>query len=889
MQRPNPDKLLKRAQEEEHHEERGRLKIYLGAAPGVGKTHEMLHDALEQRDKGLDVVVGVAESHGRHEVQNLLKHFEMLPKKAIEYHGKTLLEFDLALALKRHPGLILIDEMAHSNAPLMRHKKRWQDIKELLDRGIDVYTTLNVQHIESLNDDVSQIIHAPIKETVPDSMIEMADTIELVDIPPEELIKRLQEGKVYIPKQAEIAAELFFRKGNLTALRELALRVTAERVGAEVLLYRQGQGIRHIWPSQEKILVCVGPGAESLKLIRAAKRMVSGFHTRWIAVYVDVPRIKSAEEKRNLAIQNLRFAEQLGAETRILTGFDIVKEVMNFAREQNVTLIMIWKHVERRLRDLFFRNLADEILRNSGEIDVYIMTGMRTVKKVWKQKIESTKKESPWMAYGLSVAIVVVTTIINFALSAYLRPSNLIMVYLLGVTIVALMGKTGPSILATVLSVLLYDFFFIPPYYTFGITDLPYFLTLIIMLIVAQVISQLTILIRQQAKLAHLTEHQTSALYMLSRQLASSRGVDVILKTGICYIADIFECEVIALMPEDDHLVIRATCRTNQILNEKELSIAKWVYELGQKAGLGTDSLPFSDALYLPLLGSQGVIGVLRMLPLYKERLVSPEQVNLLEACANQIALALEVDRFQEQTKKTEMKSETDRARTLLLKSVSHDLRAPLIAIIGAASTEIEMAKKLDASAIEKIGKEIYYEADELNRLINNLLQINYLEAGEIKLQKQLLSLNDLIASVVNAVSKRLGKRVIHIEVPDHLPLIPFDRTLMHEVLVNLIDNAEKFTPKSTPIEITVNVEKDKVVVSVIDHGPGIMLDEINKLFEKFYRGRLLKEERGLGLGLAICRSIIKAHGGEIWAENGKKDGAIFRFSLPLPQESRAT
>jgi two-component system sensor histidine kinase KdpD len=403
--RQSPETFLQRAEEEENRQNKGKLKIYLGAAPGVGKTYTMLKDALAERDKGLDVVVGVVESHGRSEIDKMLQNLEALPRKSITYRDKTFTEFDLDAALNRDPGLLLVDEMAHTNAPGTRHEKRWQDIKELLDRGIDVYTTLNVQHIESLNDDVAQIIQIPIKETVPDSMLEMADTIELVDLPPETLLKRLKEGKVYFPEQAQIAAENFFRKGNLIALRELALRITAELVSTQVLLYRQGKGITHIWPIKDKILVCVGPGPESLKLIRGAKRLAVSLQAEWLAVYIDTAKGQSANETRNKAIQNLRFAEQLGADQiHILTGFDIVKEILNFAKEQNITQIMIWKRIRTRWRDVFFRNLADEIVRNSGEIDVYIMTGEREPETPLKNTLPK-KKNIPWKNYVFSILI----------------------------------------------------------------------------------------------------------------------------------------------------------------------------------------------------------------------------------------------------------------------------------------------------------------------------------------------------------------------------------------------------------------------------------------------------------------------------------------------------
>ncbi len=881
--RPSPEKLLKQVQEEERQEKRGKLKIYLGAAPGVGKTFTMLRDALEKRAQGLDVVIGIVESHGRKEIKAMMKELETLPLQEIEYREKKLSDFNLDATLKRNPGLILIDEMAHTNAPNLRHTKRWQDIKEILDRGIDVYTTLNVQHIDSLNDVVAQIIHNRITETVPDSMIEMADTIELVDLPPEDLLQRLHEGKVYFPQQAELAIENFFRKGNLIALRELALRVTAERVGAQVILYRQDQNIKHIWPTKEKILVCVGSGPQSAKAIRTARRMATSLQAEWTAVHIDTPYVTPSDEQRNYTTQNLRLAEQLGAETRTLTGFDIVKEIMSFCREQNITKIIIGKRVQPRLRDFLFRNLADEIVRSSGEIDVYIIHDRLITSEPLKTSTTTPRKPVfSWAIYGITAGIVMLATAIDSILYPYLHASNLILIYLLGVTFVALFGQMGPAIFASVLSVLAYKFFFIPPFFTFLTTDLQYVLTLVVMLLVSQIISHLTIMTRRQTEIAQLTEKRTATLHALSRQLASTRGVDKLLETAVSYISDVFDSEVLALLPEDNHLKIRARYRTEKILTEKEQGVAQWVYDLGQMAGLGTDTLPYSDAIYVPLFASKETIGVLRVRPLQLNQLFSSDQMHMLEACAHQVALALEVDRLQEQAKKSELQTETDRARSALLQSVSHDLRTPLAAVMGAANTLIEMSHELDAEHVKKFGKNIYFESEQLNRLINNLLQMTYLEAESVHLQKEPGSLQDVIQLVIHASNKKLGSRPILVHLPENLPAVPFDHTLIQEVFINLIDNAMKFTPPLSPIEISAVLERDKVIVSVEDNGPGIVADEVNFLFEKFYRGRMLTTERGLGLGLAICRSIIKAHGGEIWAENRPAKGAAFRFSLPL-------
>jgi len=875
--RRDPQHLLHRVQEEERKGKRGKLKIYLGAAPGVGKTHEMLNDAIQERQKGLDIVVGVVETHGRKDVEAMLHHLEILPKQEIEYHGKNLLEFDLDGALKRNPGLILIDEMAHENAPGSRHAKRWQDIKELLDRGVNVYTTLNVQHIESLSDDVAQIINAPIKETVPDSMIEMADTIELVDLPPEELLIRLQEGKVYFPAQAVLAAEHFFRLGNLIALRELALRVTAERVGAEVLLYRQGVGIKYIWPVRDKILVCVGPKPESLTLIRAAKRIANSLQAEWIAVYVDTPKMQLKENNRNNAIQSLRLAQELGAETRILTGIDIVKEIMNFAHERNVTQIMTWKNVRPSWRQFFFRDMSDDIVRNCGEIDVYIMTGEPSLSS--SKKTPYRKQPLQRRLYALAMASVVMCTLINFILDPFLANSSLIMVYLLGVTFVATYGAMGPSILTSIFSVLAYDYFFVNTFYGFSVPDFQYLFTLVVMLLVAQIISHLTILSRRQIEAVRQIEYQTSALYTLSHQLSNTRGVDKLLDIGTRYLAKTFNCDVLALLPINNRLEVHGA--KDKPLNDKEQSIAQWVYDLGQMAGLGTETLSFSNALYVPLLGSQGPVGVFRIQPTTKE-LFTPEQLRLIEACANQVALAIEVDRLQDKERKSELMSESSGAYNSLLNSISHDLRTPLISVVASASTLVEMGDMLERSNIIDIGKTIYYETEQLNRLINNLLQISYLESKNVNIERTPYSIKKIIDHTVKLSGRKINDRELTIDVPDHIPKVTCDHALIGEVLLNLLDNAVKFTPANSPITISAHVTGNNLVVSVEDKGPGIVTDEVNRLFEKYYRGRLLTAERGLGLGLAICRIVIEVHGGYIWAENLNDGGAAFRFTLPL-------
>lgn len=879
--RQDPEQILKRIQAEELQEKRGKFKIYLGAAPGVGKTYTMLQDAQGKLNQGIDVVVGVVETHGRKDIEKLMQNFEVLPLLKTKYKGIELEEFDLDEALKRNPALILMDELAHSNISGLRHSKRWQDIKELLDRGIDVYTTLNVQHIESLNNDVSGIIHAPIKETVPDSMLDLADTIELVDLPPEDLLKRLQDGKVYFPEQADIAKDRFFRKGNLIALRELALRITAERVGAQVLLYRQGQGIQHIWSSSEKILVCVGPGPECLKLIRAARRLATSLQAPWLAVYVDSQRLKIKEEDRNNAIKNLRAAEQLGAQTAILSGVDLVKEIISYAREQNISLIMVWKHITPRWQSFWRKHLSDEILRSSQEINVYIITGSVNEEEQNKPSVILNKLPLSYV-YTFSVLMVALTTIICFLLYKYLNTRNLSLIYVAALMGFSLLGRIGPSILAAVLSAFAYFWFFYPDIFNKSFANLVFLFLLIVMITLVQVISNLTIIARKQADAARAAERKATALNRLSQQLASARGVSKLLEIGAAYIADFFISNVMVLTPEDHQLMVRVSVGSGRVLDTKEQGVAQWVFDLGQVAGLGTDTLSQAEAIYVPLLATQGVMGVIRVKPKHPENLFTPDQMHFLETCANQLALTIEVDQLQEQRKQIEIEQEIDHTRSVLLQSVSQDLRAPIAAIMLTANTQMHLAESLTPQRVQALGRAIYTETEQLNRLINNLLQITYLESNAIELQKEPASLSSLITKVVHAARGKLGHTPIYIQIPVEIPPIHLDKILMEGVFQNLLDNALKFAPQGETIAILVSLSEENVIVSVEDRGPGIYGDEVSRLFEKFYRGRMLTSKRGLGLGLAICRMIIEAHGGSIWAENRDGGGAAFKFTLPL-------
>lgn len=883
--RKSPDALLKVANAEENQKNRGSLKIYLGASPGVGKTYSMLQDAHQKLAHGLDVVVGVVESHGREDIIKLLDGLEILPQQEIDYKGRMLKEFDLDGALRRNPGIILIDEMAHTNVGEQRHAKRWQDIKEILDRGIDVYTTLNVQHVESLNNEVCGIIDAQIRETVPDSMIEMADTIELVDLPPEELINRLQAGKVYFPSQAVIAKDHFFKKGNLTALRELALRLTAARVGAQVLLSRQGESVRHIWSSRDKILVCVSSDQESLKLIRSARRLANTLQAEWVAVYIDSPRTRVTDDERNVAIKNLKVAEQLGAETRVISGFDVVKEIMQCAREENCTVIMLWKHIRPRLFSFLRRSLADEVVRASYEINVYIMTGETDYQH--NNQLATSRTNKIKRMYLIAAAAVASATLVNWLLQSYVTPKTLIIVYLVAITLVSLLGRFGPALLASFASICVYISLFFPELLNFSSTNTEYLLALIVVILLTQVISYLTVLTRNQANTARLAEKQASDLHILSRKMSHVRGTKNLLNIAAKYVEDLFDSEFTALVPENGTLKVIVSTDQDFILDKKESGVAEWVYELGQKAGMGTDTLAMAEALYLPLIASEGTIGVIRVKPNNPKSLFTPDQMNFMQTCLTQIAMAIEAERYQEDKKQVEIEEQLDNARQIVLKSVTQDLRAPLASIMLTASSQMQMARTIEVNKIREFGENIYMAAEQLSVLINNLLEINALELGAFEIHKGKVELKELINQLLVELRNKLGKHPVYIKVANEIPSLYLDKKIISDILNNLLDNAVKFTPKDKPIEIIAELSQGRVVVSVADHGPGILIGDIDRVFDKFYRGsRIVSEARGLGIGLAICKVLIEAHGGKIWAENRKGGGAIFSFTIPIEQES---
>ncbi|WP_437648766.1 DUF4118 domain-containing protein [Sorangium sp. So ce362] len=885
--RPDPEALLAAAREEEERERKGKLKIFFGAAPGVGKTFAMLKAARSLREEGVDVVVGWVETHGRAETEALLDELPQLPRLQaieVEHRGRTLRDFDLEAALKRRPKLLVVDELAHTNAPGLRHPKRWQDVLDLLDAGIDVHTTVNVQHIESLNDVVAQVTGVVVRETVPDSMIERADEIELIDLPPDDLLERLREGKVYLSEQIERAASSFFRKGNLIALRELALRRTAECVDGQMRGYMRAHGIQQTWAVAERIVVCVGPSPMSARLIRATRRMAGSLKAEWHAVYVQTPaQARLSEADRGRVDRNLALAERLGASTVQLHGAEVAAEVLRYARRHNVSKIVVGKPTHPRWKDLVYGSLLDDLVRQSGGIDVYVIQGTAEA----RQPDPGPPERRPVrpLAYAWSACVVALCTLVSWLMHPFSDLANLIMVYLLGVVFVASRFGRGPAVVASVLGIAAFDFFFVRPYLTFAVGDLRYLLTFAIMLIVALFIAGLTARIRRQAASAGEREQRTAALYAMSRELTALRGIDKLSLAAARHVRDVFEADAAVLLPgPDGRLAVRAGTAEDLASSEEERAVAEWAYARGKSAGAGTDTLPSAGAMHLPLEGSSGPIGVLSVRPRLPSSFLDLSRRELLGAFATQTALALERALLAREAQGAQLRAQAEELRNALLSSVSHDLRTPLATITGAAGALLDDGDEgaaLGPAARRDLTQTVLEEAQRLERLVRNLLDMTRLESGALAVKKEWLPLEEVVGAALNRVEERLEGREVSIELDRATGLVPMDGVLIEQVLINLIENALKYSPAGSPIAIRGFTEGDAAMLEVMDRGQGIAPGEEEAVFEKFYRGRG-HGRQGLGLGLTICRGIVAAHGGRITAENRPHGGAIFRVVLPI-------
>lgn len=883
--RPDPDALLRQVAWDERQAGRGQLTIFFGAAPGVGKTYAMLEVArAEMEQEKRDVVVGVVETHGRYETAALLLGLEILPQRKVNYRGIELGEFDLDAALRRRPELILVDELAHTNAEGSRHPKRWHDVDELLDAGIDVFATMNVQHVESLNDLIAKITGVVVRETVPDSVLERAHELKLVDLPPDDLLDRLREGKVYVPAQAQRAIENFFKKGNLIALRELALRQTAERVDAQMRAFRRAQGIEESWSAADQILVAVSPSPYSQRITRAARRMAGALHARWFAVSVE-PRSGGTLSKASQArlSQNLRLAEQLGAEVVTLTGESAADEILRFARERGITKIIVGKPRAHRFRDRFRSSLVDEIVRRGGEIDVVVTAGDRGP----EESVPEGPTGEPVAVSGLLAAafVSVISSALGFVLFGREQLHNVVMLYLLGILLISSRYGLVPSIFAAFLSVAGFDFFFIPPFFTFAVADLRHTVSFGVMFLVAVLTSGLTARVKSQAQAARDREARTQALYELTRELASTQETERVIEVSVRHLERVFQSRVSAFFPDRDGSLVRVPASSSLgAPSDHDTGVAQWVWSNRREAGLGTSTLPSNPARFVPLVASGGIVGVLALRPQQPNRFESIDQQRQVDAFAVQIALAMERVELAEETHKARREMEKEQLRSSLLSSVSHDLRTPLAVITGSASTLVEGGESIDGATRLELVKTVLEEAERLNRLIRNLLDMTRLESGAVNLKKEWVPLEEVIGAALNRQRERLAGRPVQVDLPPEMPLVSFDPVLIEQVLINLLENAAKYSEGS--IEIRGTLLAAEVVVEVADRGPGIPHGEEIRIFDKFHRAVREGSPGGVGLGLAICRAIVVAHSGKIWAQNREGGGASFRFSLPIGENA---
>jgi two-component system sensor histidine kinase KdpD len=893
--RPDPDALLARVQREEAKARRGKLKIFLGACAGVGKTYAMLSDAREEKARGTDIVIGVVETHGRSETAALTEGLERVPLREVTHKGATLKEFDLDAALARMPSIVLVDELAHTNAPGSRHPKRWQDVEELLAAGIDVYTTLNVQHLESLNDVVGQITGIRVFETLPDKVLEEADDVELVDLPPDELIERLHEGKVYVPEQARHAVDNFFRKGNLIALRELALRRTAERVDAQMRDYRAGAGIRAAWPAAERILVTVGPRSDAEHLVRAARRLATALEAEWTALYIETPGLQRLPEPdRDRILRALRLAEELGGKSVVVGGGDVASAVLEFARAQNITRILVGRPHRRGWRKWIVGSTADHIVAGAHDLEVAVIGTEARPTALPAGMIVQTRealgitrpKKRRWQAYLAGAAVVAAVTLVGLPARGAFELSNIAMIYLLGVAAVALYLGRGPSVLASVLSVAAFDFFFVPPFHTFAVADVQYFLTFAVMLAVGILISDLAARVRLQARIAGYREERASALYDMSRELAATEKLDDIVRIAVNHVNKVFAGQVVVLLPDTAGRVRYPRGKSMfGSLHGADLSIAQWVYDHGKPAGLGTDTLAGSDTLFVPLVTPSKTIGVLGILPANPRRVFVPEQRRLLDTFSSQIAVAIERAQAAQAARAAELRAETESVRNALLSAISHELRTPLATIVGASSSLAEPPEGLSEAARRELARGVVEEARRMSEVIAKVLDLARLQAGATRVHMEWHPIEEVIGAALARLATRLTRHRVTTRVQTKNRLARIDAVLIEQVLINLLENAAKYTPPGSNIDIAAEYSYGDLVITVTDDGPGLPRGQEDKIFDKFHRGAPETAPGGTGLGLAICKAIVEAHGGRISAENIPAGGAMFQFRIPQDVE----
>jgi two-component system, OmpR family, sensor histidine kinase KdpD len=889
LKRPSPEALLEAARREESRA--GKLKIFVGAAPGVGKTYAMLQQARARKRDGYDVVIGVVETHGRKETEALLEGLEILPRRTIDYKGQPLDEMDIDAILARRPEIALVDELAHTNAPGSRHPKRYLDAAELLDRGINVYTTVNIQHIESLNDVVAQITHVRVRETVPDSIFDRADAVELVDLTPDDLIERLKEGKVYVTGQAQRALEHFFSPTNLTALRELALRRTAERVDEQLLSQMQARAIEGPWAAGDRILVCISEDPRAAGLVRYTKRLADRLHAPWTALYVESPRsLQLNEEERDRIADTLRLAVTLNGEAVTIPGGTrrIADDVLAYAHANNVTHIVIGKTTRSRWFEMLHGSVVHELVRRSGNISVHVIAGEELsadpIPRKTVRTAEVTRSLDP-RSYLAALAAVAIALGVNETIQPWLGIENVDLVFMTAILAVAVRFGLWPSLFASVAASLAYNFFFLPPIYTFTITDPNNVAAFVFFTLMAILVSNVAARVRTQAVAATARANTTESLYAFSRKLASVGTLDDVLWATAYQTALMLKVRVVLLLPENGAIAVKAGYPPEDMLDDADLAAAKWAWQNDRSAGRGSDTLPGAKRLFIPMRTGRGPIGVVGIDSDKPGPLLTPDERRLLDALVDQGALAIERVHLVEDMDRVKRAAETDRLRSALLTSISHDLRTPLAAILGAAGTMRDLGAKLSDAQKADLLATIIEESERLNRFIANLLDMTKLESGAIVPNTAPQDLREIIGSALRRAAKILAGHPVTLDFAADLPMLALDAVLFEQVLFNLLDNAAKYSVPGSAIVIRAWRDDALVALQVMDEGDGIPPGDLERIFDKFYRVQKGDQVRpGTGLGLAIARGFVEAMQGTIQAANrADRKGAVFSIRLPVP------
>ncbi len=875
--RPDPDELLASLIYEEEKSKRGKLKIFFGMCAGVGKTYSMLQAANIEKTKGSDVIIGYVETHNRKETAELVQGFELIPRKKYLYKSTIVQEMDLDAIIARKPQTVLVDELAHSNAPGSRHAKRFQDVQELLEQGINVYTTLNVQHLESRYDTVAQITGIMVRETVPDEIFENSDDLELVDLTPDELLQRLSEGKVYTPERSEEAIKNFFRKGNITALREMALRIVADRVDKQLHDYMQYKRIRGPWRSGLHLLVAIDYHQQSTRLLRWAKNLSYSMRANIQAIYVETSH-KMTDKEREQLDKNINLAKQLGIKFRIITNYNVVKAIIDFANKENATHIIVGKPRVRNLLTMFrLSNFVNRLIQYSGNIDVYILGADKQAKDRFKNRVALPSFTSTIGQYIVISILVILVSVIFFQLKEYVGYQVVSFVLLFLVSILAIFYGSGPILLASTLCALIWNYFFIPPLFTLNIGKTEDVMMLIMFFIIALLNGILTSRVRVQEMKIRDREERTNALYQLTRELTMVSGIEEVTQTALKYIHKYFKLESAIIIKNEINQIDNMVRHATKIqFTENDMSVVNWVYKNSAKAGKYSDTLPSGNYTYYPMIGINENMGVIAV---EHQRRFTQGEEQFWEACISQISGKYEREYLRNAARKSYILSESDKLYKTLFNTISHELRIPVATILGASDTLL--SQEFTEETRKKLYSEISIASVRLNRLIENLLNMSRLESGRITPHPDWSDVHDLVNKVTESLSQELQPFKLSVVIPAEMPLVNIDFGLIEQVLHNLVLNSTQYSPAGSTIRIKFFYDNGTLSIQIMDRGVGFPESELSSVFNKFYRGKDAKAG-GTGLGLSIVKGFIEAHKGTVTAENRQNGGSVFTIKLPV-------